>query len=207
MRQLDFTAQEKIKEIFESKGFSVNLFYPENNDGFKRMKMYGEFQLDYISNYDSIGMSVKKGMFITQRDLYSFSGKYYILIPEGDLSHDNLLKARVIRNTTVRNYYEKVSSERKKQSTKYSDNILGYRFTKLLNYMTLKDFFIFLTKCFLGSSSIDEQIKLFNNETLHAIPKSLHEKIKKLPDSLKREHLERIVTDPGKLMVELENLK
>lgn len=119
------------------------------------------------TKYNEILFDEKYGSFISEKSIKGFQGNYYIITPNGDISEEGIRNARVIKNSTIKSYFNKVSPSKYK-TAKSGDK--GYRFNYIKNYLTLEEFMIQLVKFELLDDNYSNKItwlkSLFNKVIL-----------------------------------------
>lgn len=136
-------AEEKVLEYMRSFGLDVTRRYviPDDKKSIYENLRYGDLVLKMNDSGHVINFDVKRGLFISKKSLDSYKGAFYILIPKGDL--DDIKNARVVKRSTVCNYFLQVEEGRYHKTT---NGTIGYRFTKLKNYMTLEKYVVNFVK-------------------------------------------------------------
>ena len=106
--------------------------------------------VDYFFTFKII-----RGCFISEETIKNYRGKFYVLIPNGNIEDpDNF---RVLWNRTINTYYTKVPDEVRESYVQYY-GVRGYGFYRQLRKeTTLKDFRLRLLNSILTNYSLDSE--------------------------------------------------
>ena len=153
----------KIEETYNE--FQVRDYFKTTGVEFKTKKLtpvaqklkFGD-SIIKLKKYENFTIDIRFGTFISKKSLEQYKGDYYILTPKGDISEEGIKNAMVIKNSTIKSYFQPVREDRMAIGP---SGTKGYRFNRIKNFMRLEDFIIELAKVLL-QPNINQAIKELN---------------------------------------------
>ncbi len=153
----------KIEETYSE--FQVRDFFGKDEIKIKTKKLtpitqklrFGD-SIIKLKEYENFIIDIRFGTFISEKSLEQYKGNYYILTPKGDISEEGIKNAMVIKNSTIKSYFQPVQEDR---MTTGPSGTKGYRFNRIKNFMRLEDFIIELAKVLL-QPNINQAMKELN---------------------------------------------